>query len=131
MQETENFIELLSKIYSDLGFNNFDIKLSTRPENRVGSDEIWDKAEKSLEDAIKHLGLNYEIDEGDGAFYGPKLDFVLTDAIGRKWQCGTFQADFNLPTRLEATYIGEDGNKHVPVMMHRAILGSFERFIGI
>ena len=131
MQETENFIELLSKIYSDLGFNNFDIKLSTRPENRVGSDEIWDKAEKSLEDAIKHLGLNYEIDEGDGAFYGPKLDFVLTDAIGRKWQCGTFQADFNLPSRLEATYIGEDGNKHVPVMMHRAILGSFERFIGI
>jgi threonyl-tRNA synthetase len=131
MQETEKFIELLSKIYSDLGFNKFDIKLSTRPENRVGSDEIWDKAEKSLEDAIKHLGLNYEIDEGDGAFYGPKLDFVLTDAIGRKWQCGTFQADFNLPTRLEATYIGEDGNKHVPVMMHRAILGSFERFIGI
>jgi threonyl-tRNA synthetase len=128
MQETEKFIELL---YSDLGFNNFDIKLSTRPENRVGSDEIWDKAEKSLEDAIKHLGLNYEIDEGDGAFYGPKLDFVLTDAIGRKWQCGTFQADFNLPTRLEASYIGEDGNKHVPVMMHRAILGSFERFIGI
>ena len=131
MQETEKFIELLSKIYSDLGFNNFDIKLSTRPENRVGSDEIWDKAEKSLEDAIKHLGLNYEIDEGDGAFYGPKLDFVLTDAIGRKWQCGTFQADFNLPTRLDATYIGEDGNKHVPVMMHRAVLGSFERFIGI
>ena len=131
MHETENFIELLSKIYSDLGFNKFDIKLSTRPENRVGSDEIWDKAEKSLEDAIKHLGLNYEIDEGDGAFYGPKLDFVLTDAIGRKWQCGTFQADFNLPTRLDATYIGEDGNKHVPVMMHRAILGSFERFIGI
>jgi len=131
MQETEKFIELLSKIYSDLGFNNFEIKLSTRPENRVGSDEIWDKAEKSLEDAIKHLGLNYEIDEGDGAFYGPKLDFVLTDAIGRKWQCGTFQADFNLPTRLDATYIGEDGNKHVPVMMHRAILGSFERFIGI
>ena len=131
MQETEKFIELLSKIYSDLGFNNFDIKLSTRPENRVGSDEIWDKAEKSLEDAIKHLGLNYEIDEGDGAFYGPKLDFVLTDAIGRQWQCGTFQADFNLPTRLDATYIGEDGNKHVPVMMHRAILGSFERFIGI
>lgn len=131
MHETKNFIELLSKIYSDLGFNNFDIKLSTRPENRVGSDEIWDKAEKSLEDAIKHLGLNYEIDEGDGAFYGPKLDFVLTDAIGRKWQCGTFQADFNLPTRLDATYIGEDGNKHVPVMMHRAILGSFERFIGI
>ena len=131
MQETASFIELLSKIYSDLGFNDFDIKLSTRPENRVGSDEIWDKAEKSLEDAIKQLGLDYEIDEGDGAFYGPKLDFVLTDAIGRKWQCGTFQADFNLPSRLDATYIGEDGNKHVPVMMHRAILGSFERFIGI
>ena len=94
MQETENFIELLSKIYSDLGFNNFDIKLSTRPENRVGSDEIWDKAEKSLEDAIKHLGLNYEIDEGDGAFYGPKLDFVLTDAIGRKMAMRYFSSRF-------------------------------------
>ena len=125
------FIQHAQKVYKHFGFDTVKVCLSTRPEKRVGSDEIWDKAEKSLEDAIKHLGLNYEIDEGDGAFYGPKLDFVLTDAIGRKWQCGTFQADFNLPTRLDATYIGEDGNKHVPVMMHRAILGSFERFIGI
>ena len=129
--ETANFIALLSKMYSDLGFNEFKIKLSTRPEKRVGSDASWDKAEKALQDAIEKLDIDYEIDEGDGAFYGPKLDFVLTDAIGREWQCGTFQADFNLPDRLEAEYIGEDGAKHKPVMMHRAILGSFERFIGI
>ena len=129
--ETASFISLLSEIYSDLGFNKFDIKLSTRPEVRIGSDEVWDKAELALENAIKKLNLPYKIDEGDGAFYGPKLDFVLTDAIGREWQCGTFQADFNLPDRLDAEYIGEDGNKHHPVMIHRAILGSFERFIGI
>ena len=129
--ETASFISLLSEIYSDLGFNKFDIKLSTRPEVRIGSDEVWDKAELALENAIKKLDLPYKIDEGDGAFYGPKLDFVLTDAIGREWQCGTFQADFNLPDRLDAEYIGEDGNKHHPVMIHRAILGSFERFIGI
>jgi len=129
--ETASFISLLSEIYSDLGFNKFDIKLSTRPEVRIGSDEVWDKAELALENAIKKLDLPYKIDEGDGAFYGPKLDFVLTDAIGREWQCGTFQADFNLPDRLDAEYVGEDGNKHHPVMIHRAILGSFERFIGI
>ena len=129
--ETALFIKLLSEIYSDLGFNKFDIKLSTRPEVRIGSDDVWDKAELALENAIKKLDLPYKIDEGDGAFYGPKLDFVLTDAIGREWQCGTFQADFNLPDRLDAEYIGEDGNKHHPVMIHRAILGSFERFIGI
>jgi threonyl-tRNA synthetase len=129
--ETASFIRLLSEIYSDLGFNKFDIKLSTRPEVRIGSDEVWDKAELALENAIQKLDLPYKIDEGDGAFYGPKLDFVLTDAIGREWQCGTFQADFNLPDRLDAEYIGEDGNKHHPVMIHRAILGSFERFIGI
>ena len=129
--ETASFIKLLSEIYSDLGFNKFDIKLSTRPEVRIGSDDVWDKAELALENAIKKLDLPYKIDEGDGAFYGPKLDFVLTDAIGREWQCGTFQADFNLPDRLDAEYIGEDGNKHHPVMIHRAILGSFERFIGI
>ena len=98
---------------------------------RVGSDEIWDKAEAALESAIKNLGYPYRIDEGDGAFYGPKLDFVLTDAIGRDWQCGTFQLDFNLAERLDAQYVGEDGNKHYPVMIHRAVLGSFERFIGI
>ena len=129
--ETAIFIDLLSKVYADLGFNEFEIKLSTRPEKRVGSDEIWDKAELSLKNAVEKLGLEYRIDEGDGAFYGPKLDFVLTDAIGREWQCGTFQADFNLPERLDAEFIGEDGKKHHPVMIHRAVLGSFERFIGI
>ena len=130
-QETKNFIEVLSTIYSELGFSKFDIKLSTRPEVRVGSDEVWDKAESALEKAIKNLDLPYEIAEGDGAFYGPKLDFILTDSLGREWQCGTFQADFILPERLEAKYIGEDGERHQPVMIHRAILGSFERFIGI
>ena len=129
--ETAIFIDLLSKVYVDLGFNEFEIKLSTRPEKRVGSDEIWDKAESSLKNAIEKLGLDYRIDEGDGAFYGPKLDFVLTDAIGRKWQCGTLQLDFNLANRLDAEYVAEDGNKYNPVMFHRAILGSFERFIGI
>ena len=129
--ETASFIALLSNIYTDLGFDTFDIKLSTRPEVRVGSDEIWDKAEKALESAIKKLDLPYSVEEGGGAFYGPKLDFVLTDAIGREWQCGTFQADFNLPERLDAEYVGEDGTKHRPVMMHRAILGSFERFLGV
>ena len=129
--ETKNFIELLSKIYSQLGFKSFDIKLSTRPDIRVGSDEVWDKAEASLESAIKNLKLPYEIADGEGAFYGPKLDFVLTDALDREWQCGTFQADFILPERLKAKYIGDDGEKHQPVMIHRAILGSFERFIGI
>ena len=129
--ETKLFIQLLSDIYNDLGFKKFDIKLSTRPETRVGSDEVWDKAENALESAINKLNLPYELQEGDGAFYGPKLDFVLTDAIGREWQCGTFQADFNLPDRLDAEYIGEDGQKHIPVMIHRAVLGSFERFIGV
>jgi threonyl-tRNA synthetase len=129
--ETKLFIQLLSDIYKDLGFEKFDIKLSTRPEIRVGSDEVWDRAENALESAIKKLDLPYEIQEGDGAFYGPKLDFVLTDAIGREWQCGTFQADFNLPDRLDAEFVGEDGQKHIPVMIHRAVLGSFERFIGV
>ena len=129
--ETADFISMLSDIYTELGFKSFDIKFSTRPNIRVGSDEVWDKSEKALESAIKKLDIPYTIEEGEGAFYGPKLDFVLTDAIGREWQCGTFQADFNLPERLEAEYVGEDGSKHRPVMMHRAILGSFERFIGI
>lgn len=130
-QECAGFISLLSSVYRDLGFEKFDIKLSTRPDVRVGSDEIWDKAENALQKAIESLGLPYEINPGDGAFYGPKLDFKLTDAIGREWQCGTFQADFNLPVRLDAEYVGEDGAKHRPVMLHRAVLGSFERFIGI
>ncbi len=129
--ECAAFIDLLSSIYRDCGFAKFDIKLSTRPEVRVGSDEVWDKAEEALEKAILSVRNDYEIDPGEGAFYGPKLDFKLTDAIGREWQCGTFQADFNLPERLDAAYIGADGDKHRPVMLHRAILGSFERFIGI
>jgi len=129
--ETKNFIDLLSSMYKDLGFTDFKIKLSTRPDKRIGTDESWDKAEKALQDGIEKLKLEYTIDEGDGAFYGPKLDFVLTDAIARKWQCGTLQVDFNLPGRFDSTFIGEDGNKHTPVLLHRAALGSFERFIGI
>ena len=129
--ETQNFIQLLSKVYEDLGFTDFVIKLSTRPDKRMGSNEIWDKSEKALQDAIEKLDLKYQIDEGGGAFYGPKLDFVLTDAIGRDWQCGTLQADFNLPGRFNSTYVNEKGNKSVPVLLHRAVLGSFERFIGI
>jgi threonyl-tRNA synthetase len=129
--ECADFLALLSSVYRDLGFKTFDIKLSTRPDVRVGADEVWDKAETSLARAIEKAGYPYTINPGDGAFYGPKLDFKLTDAIGREWQCGTFQADFNLPVRLGAEYVGEDGMKHHPVMMHRAILGSFERFIGI
>ena len=111
--ETATFIDLLSKVYADLGFNVFEIKLSTRPEQRVGSDEIWDKAELSLKNAIEKLGLEFRIDEGDGAFYGPKLDFVLTDAIGRKWQCGTLQLDFNLSNRLDAQYVAELSLIHI------------------
>ena len=129
--ETKNFIQLLSKVYEDLGFTDFVIKLSTRPDKRMGSNEIWDKSEKALQDAIEKLDLKYQIDVGGGAFYGPKLDFVLTDAIGRDWQCGTLQADFNLPGRFNSTYVNEKGNKSVPVLLHRAVLGSFERFIGI
>lgn len=129
--ETKKFIELLSRVYKDLGFDNFDIKFSTRPKVRAGSDAVWDKAEAALEDAIKKLDLPYEVDEGEGAFYGPKLDFKLTDAIGREWQLGTLQADFVLPERLDAEYVGEDGAKHTPVMLHRATLGSFERFLGV
>jgi threonyl-tRNA synthetase len=129
--ETKKFIELLTRVYKDLGFEKFEIKFSTRPEVRAGSDEVWDQAEEALENAIKALDLPYELDPGEGAFYGPKLDFKLTDAIGREWQLGTFQADFVLPERLGAEYIGEDGLKHTPVMLHRATLGSFERFLGV
>ncbi|MEO1532936.1 MAG: threonine--tRNA ligase [Pseudomonadota bacterium] len=129
--ETARFIELLGSVYKHLGFDSFDIKLSTRPEQRVGSDEIWDKAETALEAAVRKITNDYTIDPGEGAFYGPKLDFKLTDAIGREWQCGTFQADFNLPERLDAEYVDQDGARRRPVMMHRAILGSFERFMGI
>jgi threonyl-tRNA synthetase len=129
--ECARFIGLLSTIYRDAGFTKFDIKLSTRPEVRIGEDETWDQAEAALEKAILTVRNDYEVDPGEGAFYGPKLDFKLTDAIGREWQCGTFQVDFMLPERLDASYVGPDGEKHRPVMLHRAILGSFERFIGI
>jgi threonyl-tRNA synthetase len=129
--ECAAFIGLLSSVYRDLGFVKFDIKLSTRPEVRAGSDETWDRAESALENAVRKVTNDYVVDPGEGAFYGPKLDFKLTDAIGREWQCGTFQCDFVLPERLGAEYVGPDGAKHRPVMLHRAILGSFERFIGI
>ena len=129
--ETKKFIEFLAKIYDDLGFHNWTIKLSTRPEKRIGSEESWDRVEKALGDACNAAGYDYEIQEGEGAFYGPKLEFTLVDAIGREWQCGTLQVDPNLPERLDANYIGADGDKHRPVMLHRAVLGSFERFIGM
>ena len=129
--ETKKFIEFLSNIYRDLGFENFSIKFSDRPEQRAGSDEVWDKSENALRSATEAAGYDFELNPGEGAFYGPKLEFVLTDAIGRDWQCGTLQVDFVLPERLDAHYIAEDGQKHRPVMLHRAVLGSFERFIGI
>ncbi|BDY15429.1 threonine--tRNA ligase [Sulfitobacter pontiacus] len=129
--ETAKFIEFLSGIYKDLGFENFSVKFSDRPEKRSGSDDVWDKAEAALLSATRKAGIEPTLNPGEGAFYGPKLEFVLTDAIGRDWQCGTHQVDFVLPERLDATYIGSDGAKHRPVMLHRATLGSFERFIGI
>ncbi len=129
--ETAEFIRFLSEIYKDLGFEKFSVKFSDRPEKRSGSDEVWDKAEAALLSATRAAGIEPELNPGEGAFYGPKLEFVLTDAIGRDWQCGTHQVDFVLPERLDATYIGADGGKHRPVMLHRATLGSFERFIGI
>ncbi|APX11028.1 threonine--tRNA ligase [Tateyamaria omphalii] len=129
--ECARFIAFLTEIYEDLGFASFSVKFSDRPETRAGSDEVWDKAEEALLTATRAAGVEPELNPGEGAFYGPKLEFVLTDAIGRDWQCGTFQVDFVLPERLDATYIGADGAKHRPVMLHRACLGSFERFIGI
>ncbi|MDB2414558.1 threonine--tRNA ligase [Rickettsiales bacterium] len=129
--ETKAFCDLLLSVYKDLGFEEVRVKFSDRPEVRAGDDAIWDKAENSLKEAVEATGLEYTLNPGEGAFYGPKLEFVLTDAIGRDWQCGTIQVDFVLPERLDATYIGADSNKHRPVMLHRAILGSFERFIGI
>ncbi|MEH6404883.1 MAG: threonine--tRNA ligase [Sneathiella sp.] len=129
--ETEIFCELLLDIYKDFGFTEVKVKFSDRPEVRAGEDATWDKAEKSLKDAVEAAELKYTLNPGEGAFYGPKLEFVLTDAIGRDWQCGTLQVDFVLPERLNANYVGEDGAKHRPVMLHRAIFGSMERFIGI
>ena len=129
--ETVNFCKLLQEVYSELGFNEVSIMYADRPEQRVGSDEIWDKAENALMNASKATGIPFDKNSGDGAFYGPKLDFYLHDAIGRKWQCGTLQVDFNMPGRLGASYVGENNEKHTPVMLHRAILGSLERFTGI
>ena len=131
VSETKIFCKLLMEIYKDFGFEKVIIKYSDRPENRAGDDEVWDQAELSLKEAVEIAGYEYELNPGEGAFYGPKLEFVLKDAIGRDWQCGTLQVDFVLPERLDATFVGEDGNKYRPVMLHRAILGSFERFIGI
>ena len=129
--ETVAYCELLLSVYRDLGFDEVVVKFSDRPETRAGTDETWDKAEAALTEAVEQTGIEYSLDPGEGAFYGPKLDFVLRDAIGRDWQCGTLQVDFVLPERLDASYIGEDGAKHRPVMLHRAILGSFERFLAI
>ena len=129
--ETISFCKLLKNVYSELGFEEVSIMYADRPEQRVGEDEIWDKAENALLNASKATGIPFDVNSGDGAFYGPKLDFYLHDAIGRKWQCGTLQVDFNMPGRLGANYIGEDNEKHTPVMLHRAILGSLERFTGI
>lgn len=131
LEESIAFCALTQKIYADLGFHDYIIKLETRPENRIGSDELWDKAEGGLKTALEQLGMKYETAPGDGAFYGPKLAYIIRDSIGREWGCGTLQLDFNLPERLDANYIGEDGQRHRPVMLHRAVLGSIERFIGI
>ena len=129
--EVTSCIKMVYDIYSTFGFTNIAVKLSTRPENRIGSDEMWDRAEAGLAAALAHNGLEYEIQEGEGAFYGPKIEFALRDSIGREWQCGTVQLDFALPGRLDATYVAEDNSRKIPVMIHRAILGSIERFIGI
>ncbi len=129
--EAVRFTALLSRIYKDLGFESFRVKFSDRPEQRAGDDGIWDRAEGALHEACRKAGVDYEMNPGEGAFYGPKLEFVLRDAIGRDWQCGTFQVDFVLPERLDAEYVAEDGSRKRPVMLHRAILGSFERFLGI
>jgi threonyl-tRNA synthetase len=129
--ESIEFCKLLLSIYRDFGFDEVAIKFATRPTPSVGSDAIWEHAEKSLREAVDAAGLSYTLAPGEGAFYGPKLEFHLRDALGRDWQCGTLQLDFNMPERLGASYVGEDGARHVPVMLHRAILGSMERFIGI
>ncbi|OAV33579.1 Threonyl-tRNA synthetase [Moraxella catarrhalis] len=129
--EALNFIKLTLDVYKDFGFDHIQMKLSTRPEKRVGADKLWDLAEQALADALDNAGLDWELQAGEGAFYGPKIEFSLQDCIGRVWQCGTLQLDFNLPERLDAEFVGESGERERPVMLHRAILGSFERFIGI
>jgi threonyl-tRNA synthetase len=129
--ETVKFTELLGQVYKDFGFESFAVKFSDRPELRAGSDEVWDRAEQALKSACETAGVNYTLNPGEGAFYGPKLEFVLRDAIGRDWQCGTLQVDFVMPERLDAEYVTSDSSRARPVMLHRAILGSFERFLGI
>ena len=129
--EVSAFIDLVFEVYRDFGFDQVLVALSTRPEQRVGDDALWDKAEHALEKALNDKGLEWKLQPGEGAFYGPKIEFVLKDCLGREWQCGTMQVDFSMPGRLDAEYVGEDGNRHVPVMLHRAILGSVERFIGV
>jgi len=129
--EVKLFTELLKSVYADLGFDDVKVMFSTRPDVRVGTEEMWDMAEAAMEEAAKASGLQVILNAGDGAFYGPKLDFVLRDAIGREWQAGTMQIDPNMPERLNAAYIGDDDKKHIPIMLHRAVLGSFERFLGI
>ena len=129
--ETARFVELLRSVYADFGYDSFRIKFADRPDTRAGEDAVWDRAEAALREACAIAGVEYELNPGEGAFYGPKLEFVLRDAIGRDWQCGTLQVDFVLPERLDAEYVGEDSARHRPVMLHRAILGSFERFLGI
>ncbi len=131
LAECSAFTALLQKVYADFGFSNIIYKVSTRPEQRIGSDEVWDKAEHALMESLRASGCDYVISPGDGAFYGPKIEYTLKDAIGREWQCGTIQVDFSMPERLDAEFVGEDGNRHRPVMLHRAIVGSMERFIGI
>jgi len=129
--ECASFTALLQKVYKDFGFTDIIYKVATRPVNRVGEDALWDKAEEALMASLKASGCEFSISPGEGAFYGPKIEYSLKDAIGRVWQCGTMQVDFNMPGRLGAEFVGEDGAKHVPVMMHRAIVGSMERFVGI
>jgi threonyl-tRNA synthetase len=129
--ESSAFIDLLYRMYADFGFDEVLVKLSTRPEKRIGADELWDRAEAALANSLESGGIEYEINPGEGAFYGPKIEFSLKDTIGRVWQCGTLQLDFNMPGRLDATYVDEDSQRQTPVMLHRAILGSLERFIGI
>ena len=130
-KKSRYLLDLLYSVYKDFGFDDVLVKLSTRPEQRVGDDAIWDKAEQALELALNNKGLDWDLLPGEGAFYGPKIEFSLRDCIGRVWQCGTIQVDFSMPGRLDAQFVAEDGSRQVPVMLHRAILGSFERFIGM
>jgi threonyl-tRNA synthetase len=131
LPECVNYTALLQKVYADFGFTRIIYKIATRPEQRIGSDAIWDKAEAALVKSLEASGCEFEISPGEGAFYGPKIEYTLKDAIGRQWQCGTMQVDFSMPERLDAEYVGEDSARHRPVMLHRAIVGSLERFIGI